>query len=95
MTLVIHHATPEWVRYAIDTDAKEAARCVHRCTLVKYRDQLDAGITERVYLAGWTLDETDVATLIEATADAARRVQERYDVRMETLHDRAEQWHHG
>lgn len=85
MTLVIHHATTDWVRYAVDSDDPDDARIMHRARLVACIDNARR-TGNPLPLVGWTLDEQDMTELLAAITAAA---QQAYDVRLEKRLDRA------
>lgn len=85
MTLVIHSATPEWVRYAVDSDDPDDARIMHRARLVACIDNARR-TGNPLPLVGWTLDEQDMTDLLAAITTAA---QEAHDIALEKRLDRA------
>ena len=85
--LTIFSASPQWARFTTGSDDPSTEVAVARSVLVSAKRRMTSVPT--LTICGHTLDESQIDDLI-AACDSAD--QETYDVRLEKVLDRAEQW---
>lgn len=85
--LTIFSASPQWARFTTGSDDPSTEVAVARSVLASAKRRIESVPT--LTICGHTLDESQIDDLIKACDSAA---QEIYDVRLEKVLDRAEQW---
>ena len=85
--LTIFSASPQWARFTTGSDDPSTEVAVARSVLASAKRRMK--FVPTLTICGHDLDESQIDALIKACDAAA---QEAYDIRLEKVLDRAEQW---